>query len=293
MFSPDQYALLDFGAGRRLERFGDSLIDRPAPAVEDREKRLPEKWTEADFRFQRDSDRRKRGIWRTFDGRFAEDATTWTIEHPPFRLELRRTPFGHLGVFPEQAENWDRLGRWCSESASPLRVLNLFGYTGASTLAVAAAGAEATHVDAAGNVVAWARRNAAHSGLREHPIRWIAEDARKFTRREIRRKRRYHGVILDPPSYGHGAKGEVWRLGKHLPQLLRDGFHLMGEDRVFLMLTSHTPGYDEKRLSRLVRRAEEEATGGNAGTLEAFPLRLHDGRGRSFPSGYCVCWHVH
>jgi 23S rRNA (cytosine1962-C5)-methyltransferase len=292
MFTPDQYALLDFGAGRRLERFGAHLLDRLAPAVQGQPRRRPGNWSDADFRFELDPDQQKRGNWRTPTGRIADVPETWTIEHPPFRMELKRTPFGHVGLFPEQAENWDRLGLWCSQCETPIRVLNLFAYTGASTLAAAAAGAEVTHVDAAKNVVAWARGNAALSGLAEHPIRWIAEDARKFVRRETRRKRRYEGVILDPPSYGHGAKGEVWRLGKHLPGLLQDCFRLMGSDRTFLMLTCHTPGYEDQRLSRLVREAEVETTGATTGTLEAFPLKLHDVEGRPFPSGHCLLWHA-
>ena len=158
----------------------------------------------------------------------------WTVAHGPLRFELKRTDFGHLGLFPEQAENWDWIGEMFSSrrhgglwrfgadvpsaakrSCKTFKLLNLFAYTGGSTLAAAAAGAEVVHVDAAKNIVAWARRNAELSGLAEAPIRWIAEDAMKFVKRELKRGNRYDAVILDPPSYGHGPQGEVWRLSKH------------------------------------------------------------------------------
>ena len=136
----------------------------------------------------------------------------WTIAHGPLQFELKRTDFGHLGLFPEQAENWDWIAERVAAAGRPLKVLNLFAYTGGSTLAAAAAGAEVVHVDAAKNIVAWARRNAELSGLADAPIRWIAEDAMKFVKRELKRGNRYDAVILDPPSYGHGPQGEVWRL---------------------------------------------------------------------------------
>ena len=170
-----------------------------------------------------------------------------TVRQGSLAFELKRTDFGHVGLFAEQAENWEWIARILSplplgegqgegntersqgphplplsqrERGDSLKVLNLFGYTGGSTLAAAAAGAEVVHVDAAKNVVAWARRNAELSGLADAPIRWIVEDATKFVKRELRRGNRYDAVILDPPSYGHGPRGEVWRLSKHLPRLL-------------------------------------------------------------------------
>ena len=164
-------------------------------------------------------------------------------------LELKRTNFGHLGLFPEQAANWP----WIAEqvaSAPAMRVLNLFAYTGGSTLAAAAAGAEVVHVDAAKNIVAWARRNAALSGLADAPIHWIAEDALKFVKRELRRENRYDAVILDPPSYGHGAHGEVWRLSQHLPRLLELCGQLTAGRRRFMLLTCHTPDFEPARLAR-------------------------------------------
>nr|MBC8426721.1 class I SAM-dependent methyltransferase [bacterium] len=206
MFSVNQYQLLDFGDGRRLERFGPLVLDRPCPAAEEVTPAEPALWQAADGRFARTDG--KQGEWMSA-GPLPE---RWTISHGPLTLELKRTEFGHLGVFAEQAANWDWLteqisaahppGRTPDAGGSPLKVLNLFAYTGASTLAAAAAGAQVTHVDAARNVLAWARRNADLSAMSAAPIRWIAEDAQKFVGRELKRENRYDAVILDPPSYG-------------------------------------------------------------------------------------------
>lgn len=234
MFSPDQYELIDFGDGRKLERFGPHFLDRPAPAADDARRKHPQSWSRADARFQRTGPRE--GDWR--DHRALPES--WTIRHEPFCFELKPTPFGHLGVFPEQQENWD----WIAEqvAAAPRRpsILNLFAYTGGSTLAASASGAEVVHVDAAKNVVAWARRNAALSGLEEAPTRWLVEDARKFVRRETKRGNRYDAVILDPPSYGHGPAGQGWKIERDLPKLLVACAKLLTEEPLFLLLTYHS-----------------------------------------------------
>jgi 23S rRNA (cytosine1962-C5)-methyltransferase len=214
-----------------------------------------------------------------------------------------------VGLFPEQAENWDwiaeqvRTAREKGDSPHlceapfgpfrqmgtvpffPLRLLNLFAYTGASTLAAAAAGAEVTHVDAARNMVAWARRNAASSGLTGAPIRWLVEDAAKFVRRELRRGSRYDAVILDPPSYGHGPHGEVWRLSQHLARLLELCGRLTGPEPQFMLLTCHTPGFSASRLRELVVEAL-----GQSGRIAAGPLVLRTADGRELPGGAMLRW---
>ena len=329
MFGSDQYQLLDFGDGRRLERFGALVLDRPCAAAEGVAKGDPGLWEQADARFVRTEG--KLGEW-VCDGDLPE---RWTITHgkkgtgticakhppgrsgklylSPFSLELRRTEFGHLGVFAEQAANWDwvagqiRRVRETHQSGpvddrkgpvpdqppvgAPLRenrdspqVLNLFAYTGASTLAAAAAGAEVVHVDAARNVVAWARRNAELSGLADAPIRWITEDAMKFVKRELRRGSTYDAVILDPPSYGHGRRGEVWRLSRHLPQLLGMLAELTAARCRWLLLTCHTPRFGPERLERLV----VENLG--PGHVSAEPMTLETATGRRLPSGVVVRW---
>ena len=206
MFSPDQYELLDLGSGRKLERFGDFVLDRPSPAAEGYRPSDPRLWVTAAARYQRTTG--ERGRWTKRD----ELPDAWTITYHDTKLTIKLTPFGHVGLFAEQQENWRWIDEQCRQFKQPPRVLNLFAYTGGSTLAAAHAGAEVVHIDAAKNVVHWARQNAELSGLVNAPIRWIAEDASKFVEREVRRGNRYQGIILDPPSYGHGPKGERWKI---------------------------------------------------------------------------------
>ena len=307
MSSLDHYQLLDFGGGRRLERFGTVVLDRPCPTAEGFECADPGAWAAADARFEgRDQEK---GVWTCR----RELPERWTVAFGRLRFELKRTDFGHLGVFPEQAENWSWIennsrgltapgGEPCSpiifrgllapgycDGDSPsaakqaLKVLNLFAYTGGSTLAAAAAGMEVTHVDAAKNVVAWARRNAELSGLADAPIRWIAEDAVKFAKRELKRGNRYDAVILDPPSYGHGPRGEVWRLAKHLPRLLQLCGELTAGRPEFMLLTCHTPGYDADVLRRMMREHFDPS-----GNVVARAATIRSAAGRELPAGIVV-----
>jgi 23S rRNA (cytosine1962-C5)-methyltransferase len=285
MFGSDDYQLLDFGSGRRLERFGQVILDRPCPAAEPFEPANTGLWSSADARFDgRDAEA---GQW-TFRRELPQ---RWTVAHGSLCFELKRTDFGHLGLFPEQAENWDWIANVLplshTERGERLKVLNLFAYTGGSTLAAAAAGAEVVHVDAAKNIVAWARRNAELSGLADAQIRWITEDAMKFVKRELKRGARYDAVILDPPSYGHGPRGEVWRLSKHLPRLLSLCRQLTSERLQFMLLTCHTPGYDPEHLSDIV--AEHFFTA-PVGWMKAEPLLIRSADGRELPSGVVVRW---
>lgn len=282
MFTPDQYQLVDFGEGRRLERFGNLLLDRPAPAVEGLAKSDRQLWNTATARFERgDGDA---GRWQSSH----ELPEKWHVGHGSLTLELKLTQLGQVGLFPEQAENWDWIGQQASrkrESDAPLRVLNLFAYTGGSTLAAACAGAEVTHVDAARNIVAWARHNAELSGLASAPIHWIVEDAAKFVKREIRRGNRYDAVILDPPSYGHGARGEVWRLANDLPHLLELCGELTAGRRQFILMTCHTPDFGPSRLRRMMVEALGPAEPGH---LAAHELTIEAANGREFPCGVAV-----
>ncbi|HEX5497980.1 MAG TPA: class I SAM-dependent methyltransferase [Thermomicrobiales bacterium] len=275
MFTPDQYQLLDFGEGRKLERFGGVVLDRVCPAAEGAAPLEPASWAKAAARYERTT--ADRGIWQSSQ---IVPAALWTISHGPLRLELKLTEFGHLGVFPEQAANWDWIADQVRRAApQPLKVLNLFGYTGGSTLAAAAAGAEVAHVDAARNTVNWARRNAELSGLAEAPVRWIAEDAILFARRELKRGRQYEAVVLDPPSYGHGPKGEIWKLADDLPELLSLCAELTEADRRFVLLSCHSPGFGPRELQRLMAQAFGE------NDIETSELSLRDGAGRKLPCG--------
>ena len=281
MFPPREYQLLDFGEGRKLERFGSLILDRPCPAAERSAQANAAQWDRADGRFDRSDG--KRGEW-TSSGNLPPQ---WTIHHGSITLELRPTEFGHLGVFPEQATNWDWIAERLKNAGRPPEVLNLFAYTGGSTLAAAAAGAKVVHVDSAKNTVARARRNAELSGLAGAPIRWIADDAVKFVRRELRRGNGYDAVILDPPSYGHGARSEVWRLAKHLPLLLEMCGRLTAGRRRFILLTCHTPGFDAVRLREIMADALDDST---PGKLSGGELSIAAATGRVLPCGVAVRW---
>jgi 23S rRNA (cytosine1962-C5)-methyltransferase len=298
MFQSTQYQLLDFGDCRRLERFGPIVLDRPCPAAESVQLAAPRLWASAHARFQRVEAERGEWIPR------GDPPRNWTITWGPASLpgqsgsdahspiapvgltfELKQTDFGHIGLFPEQAENWDwiaaRTRTNCSGAGNALKVLNLFAYTGGSTLAAAAAGARVTHVDAARNIVAWARHNAELSGLGAAPIRWIAEDSMKFVKREIRRGNHYDAVILDPPSYGHGPQGEVWRLAEDLAPLLELCAELTMGRPQFVVLSCHTPGFTAEHLGDLLAAA----FGTPRVELEAGPLELVAPTGYKLPSG--------
>ena len=234
MFDAQQYELVDFGNGRKLERFGDHLLDRPSPPAESTKPANRQQWQQATARYERTN--RDQGRWMPT----SSISEPWTIRHGRIVFQIKPTPFGHLGVFPEQAANWDEIESRIRAADRPLKILNLFAYTGGSTLTAAHAGAEVVHVDAAQNVITWARENADLSGLTDAPIRWIAEDAPKFAQRELKRGNRYDAIILDPPSYGHGPKGEVWKITRDLASLLTTCHELTHDRRVFILLSCHS-----------------------------------------------------
>jgi len=245
------YRLIDAGDGRRLEEFGGRLVDRPAPVAAGPRRDAPA-WEVADLRFERDV------------GWSGDVLDPWPIEVDGLTLELRPTETGQVGMFPEQAQLWpwlhDRL------TAQPgAEVLHLFAHTGATTLALARDGARVAHVDAARPAVAWARRNAELSDLADRPIRWLVDDAERFVEREARRGRRYRGVVLDPPAWGH-AGGRTWRLEPGLPALLDDCARLVDRP-AFVLLTAHSVGWDADRLAEAVR-VSFEAPPVEAGDLE-------------------------
>jgi 23S rRNA (cytosine1962-C5)-methyltransferase len=281
MFDPDQYQLLDFGAERKLERFGNYLLDRYSPPAEDVRKSNSAEWKNVHARFERTEG--DEGRWKPADALPA----TWTIAHAELTFELQATPFGHVGVFPEQAANWDWIAKQVTRASRPLRVLNLFAYTGGSTLAAAVAGAEVVHVDSAKNTVAWARRNAELSGLADKPIRWIAEDAKKFAERELRRGNRYDAVILDPPSYGHGPKGEAWKITRDLHPLLTTCAELTEGQRAFMLLTCHSPGFDPPEVEAMLADAVFGTCQAGA-TARSLTISCVDGR--ELPSGVVARW---
>ncbi len=248
----ETYELLDFGGSRKLERFGSVVLDRPAPAAEGVARQLGSaRWSAADARFERTE--ADKGHWEVRN----VELERWQLKLPGLhqvQVELKLCEFGHVGLFPEQAENWSWIQHQAlkREGVAALQVLNLFAYTGGSTLATASAAAAVAHIDAAQSTVNWARQNAELSGLTQAPIRWIAEDALKFCQRELNRGRRYDAVILDPPSYGHGPKGQPWKLDEQLPELLAACGELTQHQPAFMLLTCHSPGYGPRELQSLL-----------------------------------------
>ncbi|MDQ2861246.1 MAG: class I SAM-dependent methyltransferase [Pseudomonadota bacterium] len=274
---PD-YALIDSGGGRKLERYGPYTVVRPeaqclwAPGLEGAA------WDAADAVFE-GGDEEEAGRWR-----FARPLPeTFPMAWRGVRFHGRFTAFRHLGVFPEQAANWEWLDVRLATSATRLNVLNLFGYTGVASLVAAARGASVTHVDASKKAVGWARENAALAELSSAPVRWICEDARKYVQREVRRGSRYDGIILDPPKYGRGPAGEVWRLHEDLPALIAGCAALLSEEASFLLLNAYSERLSGLALASLLA----DALRGRDGVIDWGELALREesrerGAGLSF-----------
>jgi 23S rRNA (cytosine1962-C5)-methyltransferase len=260
--------LLDCGGGRRLERFGRTIVDRPAPAAASPALLPRTEWDRAAFRWGR-------GAWIRGAAR-----DPWPVNVGGLTLECRPAAGGQVGVFPEHALTWAWLDQAVRASEAklgrPPEVLSLFAYTGGATLACARAGARVAHVDSSRPAVAWARHNAALSGLAERPVRWLADDARGFVRRERRRGHRYDGIVLDPPTYGHGAG--AWQIEADLVPLLEDLAALAGPRPSFVLLSAHTPAYDGDRLASLIREHFGVAAAGE-------PLVLRARNGARLPLG--------
>jgi 23S rRNA (cytosine1962-C5)-methyltransferase len=253
----DDYALLDSGDGRKLERFGTVTLARPcAQAVW--KPALPEAaWARADAAF----DRADGNQWHN-RGALPDE---WSIQTAGIAFKLTGTDFGHLGIFPEQRAQWvwlrETVARACASRRAPVHVLNLFAYSGGSTLAAALGGAEVCHLDASKGMVQWARDNARLNRLESHPVRWIADDAHKFLSREVRRDRRYDAVILDPPTFGRGQSNTLYKIEKDLPETLRLCRGLLTDAPLFVLLSAHTPGYSPIVLQNVLGQAVE-ALGG-------------------------------
>ena len=241
------YALLDSGGGRKLERYGSYAVVRPEPQALWTPRLAAARWEAADAVFD-PTDEEDAGRWR-FRERPKE---SWPLQWGEVRFNGRFTAFRHLAFFPEQAANWAWLDQQVRGLDGQPRVLNLFGYTGVASLVMAAAGAAVTHVDASKKAVAWARENAELSGLSERPIRWIVEDARRYVQREARRGSQYEGIILDPPKYGRGPGGEVWRLFEDLPELAGLCASLLSEKASFLILNAYAERISGAALAGLL-----------------------------------------
>ena len=267
----DDYELLDSGDGRKLERFGAITLARPCSQAMWRP-RHPELWARASASFDREEGNRWHGRTRLPE--------SWSISVAGIRFKLSGTDFGHLGIFPEQRAQW----RWIREttaaraaSGARPRVLNLFAYSGGSTLAAALGGAETCHLDASRGMVQWARDNAALNGLTEHPIRWITDDAHKFLAREARRGRVYDAVIFDPPTFGRGANGETYKIERDLKTTIDLVKGVLSDTPLFVLFSSHTPGLSPVVAEHIIGQAFPSAARVETGEMlleggpDAFP----------------------
>lgn len=280
--SKETYALLDSGHGRKLERFGQYVIARPCAQAVWNPSLPPAAWAKADATFTRETDTK----WSS-TGHLPD---SWTITVSGITFKISPTDFGHLGIFPEQKEFW----QWIQEtvknataSGRSINVLNLFAYSGGSTLAAAKGGAKVCHLDASKGMVAWARENAALSHLENAPIRWIIDDVAKFLVREAKRGVRYDGIILDPPSFGRGSRGEIFKIEDDLQKILDDCLALLSDQPLFVLFSCHTPGFSPIVMHHLISQMMAK----HPGTIDVGEMALRgDKTVLPLPSGVYARW---
>lgn len=276
------YTLIDSGHGRKLERFGPYLIARPcAQAVWN--PRLPaSEWHKADASFTREGDTK----W--IETGHLPDC--WSIRVSDITFKISPTDFGHLGIFPEQRNFWLWIQKIVKEAKEAgrdsIRVLNLFAYSGGSTLAAAKGGAHVCHLDASKSIVSWARENAALSDLQDAPIRWIVDDVNKFLTREVKRGVRYDAIILDPPSFGRGTKGEVFKIEDHLPLILKDCQALLSDHPLFILFSCHSPGFSPIVMHHLLSQTMAKYQG----KMDSGEMVLEGENAMPLPSGVYARW---
>ena len=279
---PD-YALLDSGAGRKLERFGTIVVDRPEPQALWMPRLVRRDWDKANAVFSGE-DEEEKGRWRV--DKPVPDS--WPVKLRDVTMLCRLASFRHLGLFPEQLPHWEwMLARLREARDEPPRVLNLFAYTGAASLLAASAGAQVTHLDASKKAIAWAKENQAASELGAAPIRWILDDAQKFVAREVRRGKTYDVILVDPPKFGRGPEGEVWNLFTDLPGLLKDCARLLAPSQAALVLTIYAIRASPLAFDQLARELLAE----RGGSFESGELAIREhGGGRALPTSLFTRW---
>ncbi len=283
MFVADQwkeYELLDCSDGERLERWGQYILVRPDPQVIWKNQKKHPAWKHADAYYKRTGGG---GHWE-----HSRLPDSWKISYGKLQFCISPMGFKHTGLFPEQAANWDWFGEMIRRAERPIRVLNLFAYTGGATVAAASAGASVCHVDAAKGMVERAKKNAALSGLSDAPIRYIVDDCKKFLEREIRRGNHYDAVIMDPPSYGRGPRGEIWKLEDQIGELLELTVQVMSDHPLFFLLNSYTTGLSASTMKYLTMLSIVQRFGGYADAQEiGIPVSQSNG---ILPCGSSVRW---
>ena len=248
------YNVLDCSRGEKLERWGDYILVRPDPQVIWDTPKKSKGWKKKNGHYHRSS--KGGGEWEFFN--LPEQ---WSINYKNLTFQLKPFSFKHTGLFPEQAVNWDWFSEKIRKANRPIKVLNLFAYTGGATLAAAEAGAQVTHVDASKGMVAWAKENAVSSGLADAPIRWLVDDCVKFVEREIRRGHHYDAIIMDPPSYGRGPKGEIWKIEDNIYNLIKLCTQILVPNPLFFLVNSYTTGLQPAVLKYMITTALKDFSG--------------------------------
>lgn len=277
----EDYELIDAADGQKLERWGSVILNRPDPQVIWKEKSNSKAWADADAKYHRSKS--GGGEWE-----FSSDLPqSWQIKYKNLAFNVKPMGFKHTGLFPEQAVNWDFItDALCKRSGAS--VLNLFAYTGGATVAASSAGAKVVHVDAAKGMVQWAKENAASSGLKDAPIRYIVDDCLKFAQREIRRGHKYDAIIMDPPSYGRGPKGEIWKFEDELYNLLKNCCELLSDNPLFLIVNSYTTGISHTVVANTLSLTVGKRFGGNITSDEiGLPITLSN---LVLPCGAATRW---
>lgn len=261
------YEVIDTSNGEKLERWGKYILLRPDPQVIWDTPKQAKEWKKLNGHYHRSN--KGGGEWEFFGL-----PDEWNIHYGNLTFRLKPFSFKHTGLFPEQAVNWDWVSDIIRTAGRPLKILNLFAYTGGATLAAARAGAAVTHVDASKGMVAWAKENAAASGLSDAPIRYLVDDCVKFVEREIRRGSTYDGIIMDPPSYGRGPKGEIWKMEDHIYSFIKLAASLLSKDAEFFLINSYTTGLQPAVLSYMLHTVIASKRGGQVSASEiGLPVR--------------------
>ncbi len=275
------YEVIDTSKGEKLERWGDYILVRPDPQVIWDTKRNDPRWKKKNGHYHRS--RAGGGEWEFFD--LPEE---WQIGYNELKFNLKPFSFKHTGLFPEQATNWEWFSNLIKNAGRPIKVLNLFAYTGGATLSASAAGASVTHVDAAKGMVGWAKENAASSNLADRPIRWLVDDCVKFVEREIRRGNKYDAIIMDPPSYGRGPKGEIWKIEDSIFPFIELTMDILSDDPLFYLVNSYTTGLQPAVLTYMLSMTVKKKYGGE---VEASEIGLPvSGNGLVLPCGASGRW---
>lgn len=277
------YKILDCSDGEKLERWGNKILVRPDPQIVWKSDKSVEEWRTADARYIRSKS--GGGSWQSY----RKIPESWTIKYKNLTFGVKPMGFKHTGIFPEQATNWDWFSELIkAENGREINVLNLFAYTGGATIAAASAGAKVCHVDAAKGMVAWAKDNAVLSGLKEHPIRYIVDDVKKFAERELRRGHKYDAIIMDPPSYGRGPNGEVWKIEDEIFDLISLCVKLLSDEPLFFLVNSYTTGLSGSVMKNICKLTVAKKYGGVITADEiGLPVKNSD---IVLPCGYSTRW---